>query len=135
MKEIAFQTGDAPVILLRRISGDLRLSGWERPEFSAEGAEGDLTASFENNQVTLESKSDATVRVPHRASVTLQHVGGDARIKSFDGPLTVVRVSGDLNLRKTGPVSVEQAGGDLTARKVSGESRGSFEGMQHRFGG
>jgi len=121
MDEITLQTGDTPNISISLVSGDLRLAGWERSELLAEGESDTLKAELKEGQVALAAHSDATIQVPRRATVNIQHVAGDARLKLLDGALTIEQVSGDLKLRKIGSARIGRVYGDLTAEKVRGD--------------
>ena len=121
VEEIVLQTGETPEVLIPLVGGDLRLTGWERPEFFAEGESGTLSADFREDRLTFEGRADATVKVPRNATVTIQQIGGDARLKSLAGALRLDRVGGDLTLRKTGAVRIGRVSGDLSARRVDGD--------------
>jgi hypothetical protein len=121
MDEITLQTGETPEISISKVAGDLRLSGWDRPEFLAEGESNTLEATFKDGRHTMEAQSDATVYVPRRATVHIRQVSGDARIKLLEGPLEVEQVYGDLNLRKVASARIGRVSGDLTAQKVEGD--------------
>lgn len=121
MELLIFDTPPDPEVTLTNIAGDLRLFGWEQNQVRVEASdEKSVQGNQENGRVTVRANSDCTVRVPRNARLTLQNVGGDARIKSIDGPLTVGQVGGDLTLRQTLAVNVENVGGDVSAKKIGG---------------
>ncbi len=124
MEYVTFVTGQDPEIILTQVGGDLRLFGWEQNQFQAEAEDAhSLEAQHEGNRITLRATSDCTVRAPRLARLTLQHVGGDARVKSLSGPLEVGWVGGDLVLRQTAAVNVGTVAGDLNAKKIHGDLR------------
>jgi hypothetical protein len=124
MDQIVLVTGEAPEVVLPSIGGDLRLSGWEQNQFQAESDEDrSLTAEQKNGNITLHCHADCTVRVPRRARLRIQHVGGDARVKSVEGPVEIQNVGGDLVLRRTVEVAVGNVSGDLSAKKIDGSLR------------
>jgi len=122
MEYVTFTTGQDPEIILTNVGGDLRLFGWEQNQFQAEAEDSNtLDARQDGERITLHAKGDCTVRVPRQVRLTLQHVGGDARVKSLGGPLSVEAVGGDLILRQTAAVNVGTVSGDLKAKKILGD--------------
>lgn len=121
MELLVFDTTPDPEVTLTNIAGDLRLFGWEQNQVRIEASdEKSVQGQQDNGRVTVNATGDCTVRVPRQARLTLQNIGGDARIKSIDGPLAVNSVGGDLTLRQTLAVNVENVGGDVSAKKIGG---------------
>lgn len=121
MELLIFETTPDPEVTLTNIGGDLRLFGWEQNQVRVEASdEKSVQGHQENGRVTVRASADCTVRVPRQARLTLQNIGGDARIKSIDGPLAVGMVGGDLTLRQTLAVTIEAVHGDVSAKKIGG---------------
>lgn len=121
MDQITLETGQAPEITIVVVGGDLRLMGWERNELQAESdADRSLSAEQEDSRLVLSAQADCAVRVPRHAALTIENVGGEARVKSLEGPAEIRRVGGDLNLRQTLDVTLGHVGGDVNAKKVHG---------------
>ena len=124
MDQVIFlDTAESPEIIVASVGGDLRLSGWDQREFQAESDEDNsLTGSTDQAQgiIRLTAAADVTLRVPRAARLKLEHVGGDAKVKSVEGPLEIKFVGGDLTLRQTGPVALGKVQGDLSAKKIGG---------------
>jgi hypothetical protein len=121
MELLIFETIPTAEVTLTNISGDLRLFGWEQNQVRIEASdEKSVQGNQENGRVTVRATGDCTVRVPRDARLTLQNIGGDARIKSVYGPLAVGQVGGDLTLRQTLAVNVENVDGDVSAKKIGG---------------
>lgn len=121
MEQLILATSETPEIIVEYIKGDLRLTGWERNEFSAEAADRrTLAADQQGERLTFRAEGDCSLRVPRRARLSFATIGGDARLKNLEGETEITRVSGDLELRKTGPMRVGQVGGDLSAKKIQG---------------
>ncbi len=121
-----FPTGESPEITITSVSGDLRLTGWEQNQFLAESDDETLIAEQKGDAVAVVCHSDCAVRVPHRSRVKILQVGGDARIKTIESPITVESVAGDLVLRTLGDVDLGKVGGDVSAKKIQGGLRVKF---------
>lgn len=124
MDQVIFlNTGEVPEVTLEHVGGDLRLSGWDQQEFHAESdKDHSLTGTTEQAQglIRLTAAEDATVRVPRRARLKIQHVGGDAKVKAVEGTVEIQFVGGDLMLRQTGSVTLGEVKGNLNVKKVDG---------------
>jgi hypothetical protein len=121
MDNILLDAGEAPEIVITSVGGDLRLQGWDQSQLQAEAADAhSLHAEQRNGTITLECRTDCGVRVPRRARLKIQQVGGDAKVKSLEGPLEIQSVGGSLVLRQMGEVKLERVGGDVSAKKIGG---------------
>ncbi len=121
MDQIVLDVPDNTLILVDGIGGDLRLSGWDQNQFVAEADEDrSLRVDQHDEQIVVQASADCRLRVPRGARLTLRNVGGDARVKSLDNPVTIGHVGGDLSLRQVGATDVGHVGGDLKAKKVNG---------------
>ena len=122
MEQQILSTGPAPVVLVETVAGDLHVMGWEQPEVLARTrSDRVLALDQQEGAVTLRCDADCVVRVPLDASLQVQHVSGDTRIKLLRGALTIGQVSGDLGLQGVGPAAIDTVSGDLTVRSVSGD--------------
>lgn len=107
--------------LALEIGGDLRLNGGDRNEIVAEGDDAiELTTSSDGSQARLYCSGHCTVRVPRRARLRCERIGGDARIKDLEADLVLKEVGGDLVLRRVAGVKSDRVGGDLSAKYVNG---------------
>jgi DUF4097 and DUF4098 domain-containing protein YvlB len=120
MEPFVFATTDSTRIVLENISGSLRLSGWDQNQLEVESADRSTKVDQRENAFFISSSSDCLVHVPRQASVTINKIGGDARIKALQGPLEIDTISGDLTLRHTGAVKANRVSGDISAKKVFG---------------
>lgn len=99
----------------------MRLSGGDRNEIVAEGDDKvELTTSTDGSQARLRCDGHCTVRVPRRARLSCERIGGDARLKELEADLVLKEVGGDLVLRRVAGVKVDRVGGDLSAKYVRG---------------
>lgn len=130
MEQRSANTSAAPEILIEAIHGSLELKGWDENEVQAKSASGGgLSLEEEHDSVRISCQGDLVLRVPTGASVRIDTVHGDARIKLLEDPLAIGAVHGSLNVRSTGPVDIEAVQGDLQARDVAGDLRvGTVQG-------
>jgi hypothetical protein len=118
MTTLTLNTNETPTIRFEGVGGDLRLAGWDQNQILAQGD--DIRKQGEGDVLTLFAGGNCTARIPRRATVHAAHVGGDVKVKTFDGDLTLDFVGGDVVLRQTGAARLGQLGGDLSAKKVNG---------------
>ena len=76
--------------------------------------------SVEDIRALLSAGADCAVRAPRQASLKIRQIGGDARLKSLEGPAEIQNTGGSLVLRQTGPLLISHVGGDMSAKKVRG---------------
>jgi hypothetical protein len=121
MDNAVFEINPEMTIYIEQVGGDLRVVGWEQPQFSAESEDEDsLHLQNKDNTLHFRADSDCTIRLPRQARLRVDRVGGDATFKSMDNSLSVDQVGGDLVLRQVGAVNLGRVGGDLSAKKLSG---------------
>jgi hypothetical protein len=122
MEQQVFSTTSNPTVVIEAVLGDLHIMGWEQPEVLARTrSDRDLTAAQEDDRVRLSCNGDCVMRVPQDASIQIQLVRGDARVKSMRGSLTVGRVAGDLGIQGAGPTEVDTVQGDCLVRAIQGD--------------
>ena len=77
--------------------------------------------SAENDQITIQTKQDAVVSVPHQASITVQVSFKDLVIKGVHGAVHIVQSDGSVVLKEVGATQVDMVDGSLTAKEVNGD--------------
>ena len=121
MAKKTLQTNKTPNIMIRKVTGNLSIKGWERSEIVAKSStDSEITIANDQNQVTIECPTDCVIYVPHSASLEITQVNGDARFKYIDGPIKIQAIAGDLILRDIKSSKVETIGGDLSAKRLRG---------------
>jgi hypothetical protein len=123
MDELILDTSATPVVVITRVGGDLRLTGWDQNQIQLESNDEhtlSLNTEAQTGNIVLMAEADCAVRVPRQATLRIQHIGGDAKLKNLEGNTEVNFVSGDLVLRQVGAVNANKVGGDLNAKKVGG---------------
>jgi len=136
--------GKRTAVVLQDIGGDVVLKGWGRDEIQLAGPQDQITTRDEGERIFVTCEittrdegerifvtcaGDLSLFLPHRLSVDLKKVGGDASLANLGGDLTILQVGGDLTLRDVHHTKVEDVGGDLLARHL----RDSL--AIHRLGG
>ncbi|HEY43562.1 MAG TPA: DUF2089 domain-containing protein [Anaerolineae bacterium] len=122
METVKFEVGETPVVKIKTIGGDLRLSGRRDTQFEAQAPEqGTLTVDQDDDRITVSCRSGCLIFLPAAARVEVEQVGGDARVIGFTNELMMKTVGGDLSLRRVARSTFELIGGDLHARKVDGD--------------
>ncbi len=113
-------TSASPHISLE-ISGNLNLKGQDSFEVMAKSDNPeDITLEAHDDQVTIRSAGDCSVRVPRQAVVQVQAAHGDTTIKALEGDLAIESVDGNLTMRYVGETKISRVNGELTAKYVDG---------------
>lgn len=116
-----FVTTSASPHITLDVGGNLSLKGQDSNEVMAKSSDPeDITLESHDDQVTIHSTADCTVRVPRLAVVHVQAARGDATIKALEGELAIDQLDGNLTLRYVGKTTISRINGDLTAKYVSG---------------
>lgn len=108
-------------LLLRRISGDLKVTGWDRSDIQLSGPGALDQLEEKSQQIILESVGDLALFIPHQLSVTAENVQGDASVSNLAGALEIHKVEGDLSLRDVGQTMLYHLAGDLFAAHIRGD--------------
>lgn len=123
MDELIYDTNSTPLIRIDNIGGDLRIIGWDENSVHAESSDEEslsLKGENEGTQLQVSAQGDCILHVPRQASLKLNQVGGDAKIKNVEGPTEIKFIGGDLILRQVGSTEIRSLGGDLNVKKVNG---------------
>lgn len=120
-----FQTGPTPTLIVQRVSGNLSVSGWDRPEVQVR-TQGDAEAlHIEENAEALRisCEEDLWLRVPVQATLTIEKVEANVSINLLLGGLHIGSVEGNVSLHSVSAVEIEHIEGSLTVRLVAGDLR------------
>lgn len=133
--------GPTPIIRVRKVSGDLTLAGWSRPEIRARADEGSLVMTVRDEDplpppaegasetgpstaspvyVEIHCKDDLELQVPIQSTVYIEQVNGDGAISLIFGSLGIDRVDGDLRLNSLNSVEARRIAGDCNVQVVAG---------------
>jgi hypothetical protein len=114
------QTGETPIITLN-ISGNLSVKGWDKLEIVAKSpSRDDLVLDVQEDAVSLNCRTNCSLRVPYGSVFQDCHITGDATFKSLENELTISNLSGNLSLRSIGSAKIGSVNGNLVAKNVDG---------------
>lgn len=112
-----FETGKAPVIVIKEVHGDLAVQGWSEPRVSARG---EYEANESDGALVLTARGDLKLMVPPDATLQIGSVHGDAAIRGVIGQTSFDQVRGDAVLVSLGQVKAGEVHGDLAAKNLDG---------------
>jgi len=118
MKMRTITINSAPGVLVRALTGDLRVAGWDRNELMAK-TDGDMLELVPGSDpLIISCDEDLILYVPHGANVKVEKVAGDAILQALNGPVTLGPVAGDLTMNDLGPVTLGTVAGDASLRNI-----------------
>ncbi|MDP2995021.1 MAG: hypothetical protein Q8N46_07885, partial [Anaerolineales bacterium] len=98
MKMRTITINSAPGVLVRALTGDLRVAGWDRNELMAK-TDGDMLELVPGSDpLIISCDEDLILYVPRGANVKVEKVAGDAILQALNGPVTLGPVAGDLTM-------------------------------------
>ncbi len=116
---IEYNDVDVPVVI-QAVGGDLRLRGRPGSRLTVDGDEPQAHQIGENQPYVVRCGGDARITVPEGVHVSIQNIGGDAKITDLTGPVDLKNVGGDLVLRGVQDVQIKRVGGDLRIKRAEG---------------
>ena len=136
--DTTFAFNKSGTVELGLISGEIRVTGWNRPEIKivAFTKRGSIETSLSNSRVTLNlrgqwnrigswgNESRYELMVPVGTRVTANSVSGDIAIKATGGETEIGTVSGGVELVDAiDRISINTVSGDVRASKLRGRTR------------
>jgi len=122
MAKKTIATDTSPKVKVKSIGSGLQIKGWDRPEILAKSSsDNDLKLEEGDGVITVLSHTDCVLYVPHNASIDVDKVGNDARIRSVFGGITLSSVGSELAVRDTGPVTAGKVGNNFIGKRINGE--------------
>jgi hypothetical protein len=117
-----FNVGAEPEILIRRVNGDLAISGWDRSEIQvrADGRTDDGAIGQHGETITIATDGDCAIQAPLRSRLRIQSADGDASITMLLNSIEIDGVGGDLSVASVGPTTINSVAGSLSVRAVAG---------------
>jgi hypothetical protein len=110
---------DVPIVV-QGVGGDLRLRGRPGDRLIVDGDNPQVQQIGEDQPFVVRCAGDARVTVPETVNVSVQQVGGDAKITDITGQVDIKTVGGDLAIRNVQDVQVKTVGGDLRIKRADG---------------
>jgi hypothetical protein len=131
MGKAIYTLGNAPTVAIKRCGGDLTIEG--RAGEAVTVATDTMPHSIQGHEqlVIEECDDDLRLSVPPEATVSVDHVDGDAHVEGLSA-LEVGGVGGDLELRAIGrSCSIRSVDGDVQAADVTALALGTVGGDLH----
>src|SRR5438045_348731 len=131
MGKAIYTLGDAPTVSIKRCGGDLTIEGHAGEAVTL--ATDTLPHSVQSHeQLVIEDfGDDLRLSVPREATVSVDHVDGDAHVDGLS-TLEMGGVGGDLELRAIGrSCAVRSVDGDMRATDVTELALGTVGGNLH----
>lgn len=120
MDKRSIETGESPKITLN-VSGNLSVKGWDKLEVVAKcSSPDDLVLDVQDDEISVNCRSNGSLRIPYRTIIQANHIKGDATFKSVEGEISVTQISGNLSLRSVGSVTIGTVNGNLAAKNIDG---------------
>ncbi|BAL99017.1 MULTISPECIES: SHOCT-like domain-containing protein [Caldilinea] len=118
-----FQIGPTPTLIVRNVSGNLSVSGWDRPEVQVRtrGEAEDLRIEENIEALTIFCEEDLWLRVPVQSTLTIEKAEANVSINLLLGSLRIGSVEGNVSLHSVSAVEIDHIEGNLTARLVAGD--------------
>lgn len=120
MKQQILPLGENPSLLIEKVPGDLRITGWERSELKAKTNGNALEITQEDGQTAVSCDSDLIISLPQDTSIVINNISGDASLRVLNNSLQIGNIAGDLALRNIGQATLEKVSGDFVVRHASG---------------
>jgi len=114
-------TTETPKIVILQVGGNLNLKGWDQTEvrFSANTEDGQIEEL--DQEIRVNCPGNCLLRVPHKAMIEIQQVGGQLLVKALDGELVVGTVGANIVMKDVAAARLENVGGQLSAKRVRGD--------------
>jgi hypothetical protein len=107
-------------VVIQMVAGDLRLRGRAGDRLIIDGDDARVEQIGEGQPYVVTGTGDARIAVPDKVKVSVQQVGGDARITDLGEDIDVQTVGGDLSMRNVQGIQVKAVGGDLRIKHADG---------------
>lgn len=116
-----YERADVTVpVVIQAIGGSLRLRGRPGSELIVEGDDIHAEQIGERQPYVVRGSGDARITVPEAMTVSVQTIGGNAKITDLHGAVDIQHIGGSLGLRDVADVQIKNVGGDLRVKRVSG---------------
>jgi hypothetical protein len=110
----------ADPVVIQMVAGDLRLRGRAGDRLVIDGDNAHVEQIGDRQPYLVSCAGDARIAVPDEVKVSVQQVGGDARITDLGADIDVQAVGGDLSMRNVQGIQVKAVGGDLRIKHADG---------------
>ena len=117
--EQVYEVGDEGVGVIEVTSGDVRVSGWDKPHVAVESSKGEVRVQQDGPTTTISTKpagsSDVVAKVPEWLRLQVRGVSGDLRVDNISGGIGLLTMSGDVTASAVrGKSEVRTVSGDIS---------------------
>ncbi len=119
MTRIERENVTVPVVV-RSVGGDVRIKGRGGTALIVDGDGVQIEQIGPDQPLVIQSAGDCRMSVPDATSISVQSVGGDAKLTDLAGPGVGQSVGGDLILRNVRDARVANVGGNLRLKWAEG---------------
>ncbi len=121
MEKVTLEIGENPLVKIKTIGGDLRLSGRDEPILEVQAPDkGKLQVNEFADGVEISANSGCIIFLSKDARLEVGEVGGDCRVTDVRNEFMIQTIGGDLSLRRVGAATFETIGGDFQSRHIEG---------------
>ena len=128
MKQQTLRADPNSKTLVRSVSGDLRVAGWERLEILAKTTGEDLNVNVSDGNIVISCDDDLILYLPSQSELIVENVSGDASLQALKGAIFLNNIGGDLSLNDVLGASSDSISGDVTLRNVGSINLGKSHG-------
>jgi hypothetical protein len=107
-------------VVIQMVAGDLRLRGRTGDRLVIDGDGARIEQIGEGQPYVVSCAGDVRIAMPDTVKVSVQQVGGDAKITDLGEDIDVQAVGGDLSMRNVHGIQVKTVGGDLRIKHADG---------------
>jgi hypothetical protein len=107
-------------IVIQSVGGDLRLRGRPGDRLIVDGDNPQVEQIGDDQPYVVRCGGDARLAVPENVHISVQQVGGDAKITDLVASVDIKAVAGDLVIRNTQDIQIKAVGGDLRIKRADG---------------
>jgi SHOCT-like protein len=120
-RQVVSNLGLQPTIEVRRVTGDVKVEGWDKPDLEASGD--DPRVDRDTDVIAISGVGDVEVCMPRTANLRISSLVGDLSLKDLAGNVEIAGLAGELSVTNvTGSLSMR--GATISASAQRGWSAG-----------
>jgi DUF4097 and DUF4098 domain-containing protein YvlB len=119
MKREKFDLGKAPHINVIQCGGNVVARGSIDSLVVVDGHELDIQQ--QENGLAIRCEGDLSLRLPEKASLSLEQVEGNLTLKGIEGDIAIGQVNGNGALKNAHTLTIQQVAGDLALKNINGD--------------
>jgi hypothetical protein len=119
MSREKFDLGKAPHITVAQCGGNVAVRGSIDSLILVDGRDADIQQA--ENGLTIRCEGNLELRLPEKASLTLEEIEGSLTLKGIEGDVAIGKLNGNGALKNVHNLTVQQVEGDLALKNVNGD--------------